>query len=73
MLRAGQPDDAWAAKLRELREGMESVTDPWRDRSSTRRSWLVPSGGDAPAEAIDDGDDVAIVAITVAELNVGVC
>lgn len=29
-------------------------------------------GGDALAEAIDDGDDVAIAAITVAELKVGV-
>jgi tRNA(fMet)-specific endonuclease VapC len=29
-------------------------------------------GGDALAEAIDDGDDVAIAAITVAELRVGV-
>lgn len=29
-------------------------------------------GGDALAQAIDDGDDVAIAAITVAELRVGV-
>lgn len=29
-------------------------------------------GGDALAEAIDDGDNVAIAAITVAELKVGV-
>jgi tRNA(fMet)-specific endonuclease VapC len=29
-------------------------------------------GGDALAEAIDDGDDVAVAAITVAELRVGV-
>ena len=29
-------------------------------------------GGDALAEAIDDGDDVAVAAITVAELKVGV-
>jgi tRNA(fMet)-specific endonuclease VapC len=29
-------------------------------------------GGDLPAEAIDDGDDVAVAAITVAELKVGV-
>jgi len=25
-----RPDDAWAGELRELREGMEPVTDPWR-------------------------------------------
>ena len=29
-------------------------------------------GGDALGEAIDDGDDVAVAAITVAELRVGV-
>ncbi|MGN6588090.1 MAG: PIN domain-containing protein [Solirubrobacterales bacterium] len=29
-------------------------------------------GGDALAKAIDDGDDVAVAAITVAELKVGV-
>jgi tRNA(fMet)-specific endonuclease VapC len=29
-------------------------------------------GGDALGEAIDDGDDVAVAAITVAELKVGV-
>lgn len=31
VLRANRPDDAWAGELRELREGMEPVTDPWRD------------------------------------------
>ncbi len=31
VLRANRPDDAWAGELRELREGMEHVTDPWRD------------------------------------------
>jgi len=30
-LRANRPDDAWAGDLRELREGMEPVTDPWHD------------------------------------------
>jgi prevent-host-death family protein len=30
-LRANRPDDAWAGELRELREGLEPVTDPWRD------------------------------------------
>jgi len=29
-------------------------------------------GGDSLAEAVDDGDDVAVAAITVAELRVGV-
>ena len=29
-------------------------------------------GGDAPLEVIDDGDDVAVAAVTVAELKVGV-
>jgi prevent-host-death family protein len=28
-LRAGGPDDAWAKELRELREGIEPVIDPW--------------------------------------------
>jgi len=31
VLRANRPDDAWAGELRELREGMDPVTDPWRD------------------------------------------
>ena len=31
VLRTSRPDDAWAGELRELREGMEPVTDPWRD------------------------------------------
>ena len=31
VLRANRPDDAWAGELRELREGMKPVTDPWRD------------------------------------------
>lgn len=31
VLRVHRPDDAWAGELRELREGMEPVTDPWRD------------------------------------------
>jgi prevent-host-death family protein len=31
VLRAKRPDDAWAGELRELREGMDPVTDPWRD------------------------------------------
>jgi prevent-host-death family protein len=30
-LRANRPDDAWGDELRELREGMKSVTDRWRD------------------------------------------
>lgn len=30
-LRAHQPDDDWAGELRELREGLEPVADPWRD------------------------------------------
>lgn len=30
-LRTNQPDDAWAGELRELRESMEPVADPWRD------------------------------------------
>lgn len=30
-LRAHRPDGAWADELRELREGLEPVTDPWRD------------------------------------------
>jgi hypothetical protein len=29
-LRANRPDAAWADELRELREGMEPVRDPWR-------------------------------------------
>jgi prevent-host-death family protein len=31
VLRANRPDDAWAGELRGLREGMDPVTDPWRD------------------------------------------
>ena len=31
VLRANRPDDSWAGELRELREGLEPVTDPWRD------------------------------------------
>jgi prevent-host-death family protein len=31
VLRANRPDNAWAGELRELREGMDPVTDPWRD------------------------------------------
>ena len=31
VLRTSLPDDAWADELRELREGMDPVTDPWRD------------------------------------------
>lgn len=30
-LRTNQPDGAWAGELRELREGLEPVTDPWHD------------------------------------------
>jgi antitoxin (DNA-binding transcriptional repressor) of toxin-antitoxin stability system len=30
-LLANSPDGAWADELRELREGLEPVTDPWRD------------------------------------------
>jgi prevent-host-death family protein len=30
-LRANQPDDAWADELRELRAGIQPVTDPWHD------------------------------------------
>jgi mRNA-degrading endonuclease RelE of RelBE toxin-antitoxin system len=29
-LRANRPDGAWADELRELRDGMEPVSDPWR-------------------------------------------
>jgi prevent-host-death family protein len=31
VLSAHQPDDAWAAELRELRERLEPETDRWRD------------------------------------------
>jgi len=31
VLHANRPDDAWADEVRELRESMEPVTDPWRD------------------------------------------
>jgi len=31
VLRTNRPDDAWAGELRELREGIEPATDPWRD------------------------------------------
>lgn len=30
-LRANRPDAAWAGELRELRESIEPVTDPWHD------------------------------------------
>jgi prevent-host-death family protein len=30
-LRLNRPDDAWAGELRELRDGMTPVADPWRD------------------------------------------
>lgn len=30
-LRANRPDDGWAEELRELREGLDPVADPWRD------------------------------------------
>jgi prevent-host-death family protein len=30
-LRANRPDGAWGDELRELREGLEPVTDPWHD------------------------------------------
>jgi antitoxin (DNA-binding transcriptional repressor) of toxin-antitoxin stability system len=30
-LHVHRPDGAWAEELRELREGLEPVTDPWRD------------------------------------------
>ncbi|HET9593432.1 MAG TPA: type II toxin-antitoxin system prevent-host-death family antitoxin [Solirubrobacterales bacterium] len=30
-LRANRPDKAWADELRELREGLEPVMDPWHD------------------------------------------
>lgn len=29
VLRAHLPDDAWADEVRELREGLEPVADPW--------------------------------------------
>lgn len=29
-LQVNRPDGAWGAELRELREGLEPVTDPWR-------------------------------------------
>lgn len=31
VLRAEAPDGDWAGELRELRESMDPVTDPWRD------------------------------------------
>jgi prevent-host-death family protein len=31
VLRAQTPDDDWAGDLRELRESIDPVTDPWRD------------------------------------------
>jgi prevent-host-death family protein len=31
LLRANRPDDAWADELRELRESMDPVTNPWHD------------------------------------------
>jgi hypothetical protein len=31
VLRTNRPDEAWSDELRELREGIEPVTDPWRD------------------------------------------
>lgn len=31
VLRTNRPDDVWAGELRELRDGMEPVTDPWPD------------------------------------------
>ncbi len=30
-LGANRPDSAWAGELRELREGIEPVADPWHD------------------------------------------
>jgi len=30
-LRTHRPDAAWAGELRELRESVDPVTDPWRD------------------------------------------
>lgn len=30
-LRSNRPDDAWADEVRELRESMDPVTDPWDD------------------------------------------
>ena len=30
-LRANRPDDAWADEVRELRESLDPVTDPWHD------------------------------------------
>lgn len=30
-LRVNRPDEAWASELRELRESMDPVRDPWRD------------------------------------------
>lgn len=30
-LRGNRPDGDWARELRELREGLEPVVDPWRD------------------------------------------
>jgi prevent-host-death family protein len=30
-LRANPPDDGWADEVRELRESMDPVTDPWHD------------------------------------------
>jgi prevent-host-death family protein len=30
-LRSQRPDDDWAEELRELRDSLEPVSDPWRD------------------------------------------
>jgi antitoxin (DNA-binding transcriptional repressor) of toxin-antitoxin stability system len=30
-LRVNRPDDAWAGELRELRDGIEPIGNPWRD------------------------------------------
>jgi prevent-host-death family protein len=30
-LRGNRPDEAWAGELRELRDGLGPVKDPWRD------------------------------------------
>jgi prevent-host-death family protein len=31
VLRSHRPDDDWAAEVRELRDSLEPVSDPWRD------------------------------------------
>ena len=47
VLRTHRPDTAWAEELKELRHGLEPVTDPWLGRFSIPPSWLTPNAGAA--------------------------